>query len=75
MKQSQFIDLKLQLTSMFKMSYHDVMKFLTIIKFLLRFSLGKFLVQSMIWQDRNLKFGPYYDQEMTNFSNLVTSRS
>ena len=67
MKQSQFIDLKLQFTSMFKMSYHDIMKFLTIIKFLLRFSLGKFLVQSMIWQDRNLKFGPYYDQEMTNF--------
>ena len=66
MKQSQFIDLKLQFTSMFKMSYHDIMKFLTIIKFLLRFSLGKFLVQSMIWQDRNLKFGPYYDQEMTN---------
>ena len=67
MKQSQFIDLKLQFTSMFKMSCHDIMKFLTIIKFLLRFSLGKFLVQSMIWQDRNLKFGPYYDQEMTNF--------
>ena len=72
MKQSQFIDLKLQLTSMFKMSYHDVMKFLTIIKF---FSLGNILLQSMIWQDQNLKFGPYYDQEMTNFSNLVTSRS
>ena len=41
MKQSQFIDLKLQFTSMFKMSYHDVMKFLTIIKF---FSLGKILL-------------------------------
>ena len=54
MKQSQFIDLKLQFTSMFKMSYHDVMKFLTIIKF---FSLGNILLQSMIWQDRNLKFG------------------
>ena len=66
MKQSQFIDLKLQFTSMFKMSYHDVMKFLTIIKFLLRFSLGKFLVQSMIWQDRNLKFGPNYDLEEDN---------
>ena len=75
MKQSQFIDLKLQFTSMFKMSCHDIMKFLTIIKLLLLFSLGKYLVQSMIWQDRNLKFGPYYDQKMTNFSNLVTSRS
>ena len=65
MKQSQFIDLKLQFTSMFKMSYHDVMKFLTIIKF---FSLGKILLQSMIWQDRNLKFGPNYDLDVDHLA-------